>query len=278
MARRHRVEVMHRDKCRRGATGCVGHAALVADSRCIGGLPPNRLIHCSQNARPPLDRTQHLLSDTTEPDRPLSSPFGVKHLFFERAAVLARRKRTARRFKGPADWLRLAVLGVVLMSLATLALMDPISGRKLPDYVPGISATFGGAMLCIAIVRIGWPALYLDWIASGLLYIGLGAILYRNSTAISNEIFLLFCPLFLASASLRIWIAATLGAKDDSTAWLMAGGLTGLFCASWTIVMWFTATAIDPDLVICVDVMLYGLSIAGFGLSLREPGAWGTST
>ena len=209
--------------------------------------------------------------------KPLSPPFGVKHLVAVRAAVLARRERTAKRFKGPADGLRLAVLGVVLMSLATLALMDPISGRKLPDYVPGISAIFGGVMLCIAIIRIGWPALYLDWIASGLLYIGLGAILYRNSTAISNEIFVLFCTLFLASAALRIWIAATLGAKDDRTAWLMAGGLTGLFCSFWTIVMWLTAIAIDPDLVVCVDVVLYGLSIAGFGLSLREPGAWDTS-
>jgi uncharacterized membrane protein HdeD (DUF308 family) len=236
-----------------------------------------RLIYGSQGARPPFGRTQQLVSDTTEPDRPLSSPFGVKHLFAVRTAVLARQERTAKRFRGPADWLRLAVLGVVLMSLATLALMDPVSGRKLPDYVPGISATFGGVMLCIAVIRIGWPTLYLDWIVSGLLYMGLGAILYRNSTAIPNEIFLLFCTVFLASAALRIWIAATLGAKDERRAWLMAGGLTGLFCAFWMIVMWLTEIAIDPDLVVCVDVMLYGLSIAGFGLSLREPGERGTS-
>ena len=43
--------------------------------------------------------------------KPLSSPFGVKHLVAVRAAVLARRERPAKRFKGPADWLRLAVLG-----------------------------------------------------------------------------------------------------------------------------------------------------------------------
>ncbi len=107
--------------------------------------------------------------------------------------------------------MRLVALGAIVVNLAALGLTGPIFGSRLADYSPGFPAIFSGAMLCIIVIRIGRPALYLDWIASGLLYIGLGSLLSSHAVTASPMAFALFCALFLASALLRIWIAATLG-------------------------------------------------------------------
>ena len=129
----------------------------------------------------------------------------------------------------------------------------------------GLSAIFGGSMLCIAVVRIGRPAIYLDWVVSALLYIGLGIVLAGHSALVSTPVFGLFCFLFIASALLRTWTGATLEA-GGGTAWLIAGGLTGLFCVAWMIFMRLGAIDVDPDFVLSVDLMVHGVSIAGFGL------------
>jgi uncharacterized membrane protein HdeD (DUF308 family) len=179
----------------------------------------------------------------------------------------ARRNRVAGRFTGPVDWLRLVVLGVVLVNLAALALAHAIFNGNTPNG-SGLSAIFSGLMLWIAVIRIGRPAIYLDWIVSALLYIGLGFVLAGHAALVSTHVFGLFCLLFIASALLRTWIGATLEA-GGGTAWLMAGGLTGLFCVVWMIVMRLGAIDVNPDLILSVDLMVHGVSIAGFGLSLR---------
>ena len=186
-------------------------------------------------------------------------------------STAVRRSRVAGRFTGPVDWLRLVVLGVVLVNLAALALADTIFNGKIANG-SGLSAIFGGSMLCIAIVRIGRPAIYLDWVVSALLYIGLGIVLAGHSALLSTPVFGLFCLLFIASALLRTWIGATLDA-GGGTSWLIAGGLTGLFCVAWMIFMRLGAIDVDPDFVLSVDLMVHGVSIAGFGLSLRAPSA-----
>ncbi|MFG1304744.1 hypothetical protein V5F34_11510 [Xanthobacter autotrophicus] len=185
------------------------------------------------------------------------------------SVLRARRNRVAGRFHGGVDGLRLVVLGVLLMCLASLGLAGPLFKMQIPDYGPGNSAIFGGLMLCIAIIRIGQPALYLDWIASGLLYIGLGLTLLWLSIAASTLLVPLLCILFLASALLRLWIAMTIDSPGDGTAWLAAGALIGLFSAAWILVMELAEGGIDRDVVLSVDLMLYGLSIAGLGQSLQ---------
>jgi hypothetical protein len=153
------------------------------------------------------------------------------------------------------------------MNLAGLALAHAIFNGNTPNG-SGLSAIFGGLMLWMAVIRIGRPAIYLDWIVSALLYISLGFALASNSALGSTLVFGLFCFLFIASALLRTWIGATLEA-GGGTAWLTAGGLTGLFCVAWMIVMRLGAIDINPDFVLSVDLMVHGVSIAGFGISLR---------
>jgi hypothetical protein len=63
-------------------------------------------------------------------------------------------------------------------------------------------------MLCVIILRISRPAIYLDWIVSGLLYIGLGGALASQAMSSSASALTLFCVLLLATALLRIWICS----------------------------------------------------------------------
>lgn len=184
------------------------------------------------------------------------------------AAVEARRRRMAERFHGPSDWLRLVVLGSLLITLALPALVGSIPNLKVEGYSPGMASMFGGLLLAIIIVRIGRPAIYFDWIAVGLLYVGIGVLLSANPWLSPVRAFVLFCLLFTASALLRTWIGVTLDARGSD--WLTANGLTALFCVAWAIgcrVM--AASRPSPDVIVAVDLMLTGLSIAGFGLSLR---------
>ena len=110
-------------------------------------------------------------------------------------STAVRRSRVAGRFTGPVDWLRLVVLGVVLVNLAALALADTIFNGKIANG-SGLSAIFGGSMLCIAVIRIGRPAIYLDWIVSALLYIGLGIRSCRPFRAGFDACFRAFLPPF----------------------------------------------------------------------------------
>lgn len=166
--------------------------------------------------------------------------------------------------------MRLVGLGAIMFNPAALGLTGPIFGSGLAGYDPGFPAIFGGAMLCIIVIRIGRPALYADWMASGLLYISLGSLLSSHAAPASALAFALFCALFLASALLRIWTAATLRAADGG---LMAGGVTGLCCAAWLAITQLAGAPADPDIVLSADVMLHGIAIAGFGLFLGRKAA-----
>lgn len=183
------------------------------------------------------------------------------------AAMLAQQARATGRFAGPKDWLRLTMLGAILMNFAALGLAGAVFGSRTSDDVLGHAAVFGGMMLSIAIVRIGRPAIYLDWLGNGLLCIGLGTILSVSPTLASPALFALFCVLFAAWALLRLWIGVTAG---DPTGWLMTSGLIGLFCAGWPMLTHLTGPAADMHLVLFVDLLVHGLSIVGFGLSLRS--------
>lgn len=182
------------------------------------------------------------------------------------AAMLAQQERAATRFAGRHDWLRLAILGVIVLHMAALSLVRLVSEWRTPDDTLAYPAVFGGMMLCIGLVRIGRPAFLLDWFLSGLCYIGLGFILSIDPALASPALFGLFCVLFVASALLRLWIGVT---TCDATGWLVTSGLTGLFCAGWPVLTRLTGPALDMQLVLAVDLLVYGLSISGFALSLR---------
>ncbi|MGA0565152.1 hypothetical protein ACO2RV_22125 [Ancylobacter sp. VNQ12] len=191
-------------------------------------------------------------------------------LEFFQVVAAAGRERSAPRFSKPSDWRRLVALGAMVITLAGLGLAHLLFYNWIPDYIPGIAAIFGGALLSIGIIRIARPAFYLDWIAVGLIYTGLGAILSGQPALVPTDSFVLFCLVFLGSAVLRLWIGATCS-NQNGRAWLTAGAGAGVFCVVWLVATRVAAMRIVPDIVLCVDLSIYGLSIARFGYSLRKP-------
>jgi len=181
--------------------------------------------------------------------------------------ILKRRATTARRFRKSSDSIRFVVLGVLLIDFAALALVNAVIDGSLGGYWVGMAPVFGGILIMIIIVRVARPALYLDWIALGVLEVILGLLL-ADGPFVYGLSFLL--PLFLCFgmlALLRVWIGLTLP-PGKGAASLLAGGLAGLFCLSWMIVDQFIISVVEPDTILAVDLLLTGLAIVGFGLSL----------
>lgn len=185
-------------------------------------------------------------------------------------AVSSRRRIIFNRFRQPSDWIRFVALGVLLVALAVLSFMNTLTRWGMNGYWPGMGAMFGGLLTGIIIIRLSRPELYLDWIAAGILQIGLGLMLSRDAQLVAPSEFALFCLVFVALGTLRLWIGATLE-PGKGTASLMAGGLTSLFCVGWAILERFAAIGVAWDVIVATDLLLTGFSIFGFGLALRHP-------
>ena len=126
-------------------------------------------------------------------------------------------------------------------------------------------------MLCIAVIRIGRPAIYLDWIVSALLYIGLGFVLapFRAGFDACFRAFLL--PFHRLRASANMDRRDTRRGRRHGVA--NRRRHDGYVCVAWMIFMRLGAIDVDPNFVLSVDLMVHGVSIAGLGLSLRATSA-----
>lgn len=184
-------------------------------------------------------------------------------------AVQKRRGKISDRFNQPNGGLRLIMLGVLLIDLAVIALSVDFFNLRLPDYWPGMASIFGGLLISIIIIRISRPKLFWDWIALGTLHTTLGFLLTKSPSLWSSQSFVVFCALLLATAILRLWIGATL-VQWNGRSYLLASGLTGLFCTGWAVATRLTSSPTSPDFILAVDLLITGLSIAGLGLSLRQ--------
>ncbi|MGP4689386.1 hypothetical protein ACSV5K_23795 [Agrobacterium pusense] len=185
------------------------------------------------------------------------------------AAAMCRRVKVAGRFRGPYDWRRLFALGVILVDLAILAIVFSDGRGKIIDYWPGMSSIFGGLLLAIIIIRLGQPQLYLDWIANGLLHVGLGLVIAKDPMLAATSSFIIFCGLLITTAALTTWIGMTLNLAGGRS-WMMAGGLTSLLNVVVPIVSRSTVLIVKPDIVLAVNLFLLGVSIAGYGLSIKN--------
>ncbi|MGR7997721.1 hypothetical protein [Xanthobacter sp. ZOL 2024] len=187
-----------------------------------------------------------------------------------RAGLAARKRRTAGRFAAPTAWLPLALLGLMLICLSALA---PVLFEGTPGaFDTGILAFYCGVLECMIIIRLGWPECYLDWMACGLFYMAFGGVLAGHVRLAALPRFALFATLFLACAFLRIWITLSLplASDRDRGAGLLASALTGVFCGAWLIASRLVGAPGAPGVILAVDLMIYGVAVTGFGLSMRN--------
>ncbi|MFB9948708.1 hypothetical protein ACFFP0_07600 [Rhizobium puerariae] len=187
-----------------------------------------------------------------------------------KSAILNRRKVTSERFHQPSAWLRLIVLGVLLVDLAILTFANTQFGRNISGYWPGMGFVFGGLLIGIIIMRLARPLLYLDWIAVAVLKIVLGFMLARDPLQTALPAFLLFSFAFTILGVLKIWIGISFP-FGRAAASLTAGGLVSLFIVAGLVVDRVAELGIGADTILAIDLTIAGLSIIGFGLALRPP-------
>lgn len=164
----------------------------------------------------------------------------------------------------------------MLVSLSALALA-PLLFEGVPGaFDTGILAFTCGMLECLIIIRLGWPERYRDWIACGLFYMALGGVLAGHANLAPPSRFAVFAALFLTCALLRTWIALAMTPANDRSAGLLASGLTGIFCGAWLIAGRLVGApgvpSVLPSVILALDIMIYGLAITRFGLSMQTRG------
>jgi uncharacterized membrane protein HdeD (DUF308 family) len=173
------------------------------------------------------------------------------------------------RFYRDHDWLRLSVLGCVLLTFSTLALADALATRPLLGDVPGGSAMLIGATIILFTLKIARAEMYGDWILNGVLYVGIGVALSVDEASGHASPSILFCLLLMVSGATRIWIGLTTGPQAVAM-WLWPSGCVAVVGGIGAFAAWILAAPITPLSVFAADSLFQGISIAGFSASLRD--------
>jgi uncharacterized membrane protein HdeD (DUF308 family) len=190
-------------------------------------------------------------------------------IYLARKFLSSRRRRFSQRFDKPNQWVRLVVLGAILIYFSAVALANSVFGVRMANYWPGMASIFGGLLLSIIVIRISRPKVYLDWILAGSLHTVLGIMVTEHPLLLPTSAFAIFCVLLTSLAVVRVWIGLTAEWMSGGT-WLVASGLSGLFCVAWAILSRYFFITTSPDVILTTDLLLTGLSISGFGFALRR--------
>src|SRR3546814_12983130 len=132
-----------------------------------------------------------------------------------------------------------------------------------------MAALCGGLLIAIIILRIARPRIYWDWAALGILEVGLGVLLKLDPLLASALDSLLFYGL-LAMAAVQLCVIGTSLRPGKAWAWLGAAGIANLVVATLGCLDHFAAKVISVDTALLTTLMIIGLSLIGFGMSLRS--------
>jgi uncharacterized membrane protein HdeD (DUF308 family) len=179
------------------------------------------------------------------------------------------RRRFRNRFSFANDWLRLVLLGGLLIALNALILTAALTTTSIPGLFGSGSAMFGGAAIALFITKMARSELYIDWILNGAFYIGAGFSLYADGSLDHSSSLVLMCAFLLSSAVARIWIGLTASPHAAAT-WMLSSGWIAVVGVLWIFGAWGLHMPTASRLVLALDSVLQGVSIAGFGVALRE--------
>lgn len=193
------------------------------------------------------------------------------------AAFLHRQRRSSKdRFHRPGDGSRIIFLGALLVIFGALALLDVARPGAIPDGFSGGSAIFGGAAVSFFVTKIARTSIYPDWLLSGASYSVAGMILAADQSLSQVSSLLGFLTSIAAAGGLRVWIGAT-ASPERGAAWFSTAGVFCLLSASWVLLVWLVGPppsnfglSASPALVLSLDTIALGVSMAGFGSSIKE--------
>lgn len=172
------------------------------------------------------------------------------------------------RFQHEHDWLRLSVLGGILLSFSTLVLAGVLGGKPLLWGIARDSLVGSGAAIALFIVRIARTGLYADWLLGALLYIGAGFSLVGDAQYDSPPP-TLFCLLLMACAATRSWTGLT-AFPCHAGAWLRFSGGIALACGVIGLSAPLFSISVSALSLVAVDLLFHGVAVVGFSIALRD--------
>ncbi|WP_440640888.1 hypothetical protein ACSHT2_06670 [Bradyrhizobium sp. PUT101] len=173
------------------------------------------------------------------------------------------------RFGNDRDWLRVVFLGVILITLSTVAIADALADEHPPGHFGGSSAIFGGIAVVLFVVKIARGALYWDWLLSAVLYFLAGLALSWDENLTSASSLFCVCSLMISCGAIRIWIGLT-AFPEEGASWILCSGLVDVCTGLWIALLWLLSTQTTVALIFAFDTLFQGMAIAGYGLSLKE--------
>jgi uncharacterized membrane protein HdeD (DUF308 family) len=183
--------------------------------------------------------------------------------------LLARHRRNcALRFTGATDWLRLVLLGILIITFSAIGLADVLAIVPLPGHFGGSAALCAGMMTALVVVKLGKGAIYLEWIGLAMCSVGIGMVLYVDE-GISEVASLVLMCLFLALSSVTRLLIGMTASPRTAASWIFASGYITALGGAWITGAWIMRLSAPPPTIIALDCLFQGISITGFGLSLR---------
>ncbi len=177
------------------------------------------------------------------------------------------RHRRESRFTHQNDWLRLSILGIIVISFGAIGLAD--SWVPILDHFGCSPALFGGLAIAPFIQKISRAKVYLDWMLNAAFYFGVGYVFYGGETLNYNLSFVVACALLFASGWSRIWIG-TMAEPGGVASWMLSSGCIALLGVFWIVGARVLSVATTPSTIVALDCIFQGISIVGFGLSLKK--------
>ena len=175
------------------------------------------------------------------------------------------------RFDHRSDWLRLVSLGIFVVTFGALALADHLVAKPIADRFDGPSIIFCGAMMFVVIEKISGPRVYFDWVLNALFIMTLGFVLYADDTLEDIYSLGLFCIFLCASGLSRLLISYS-EEQQAAASWMLRSGYIALLAALWIVGARVLQISMMPSNILALDILFQGISIVGFGLSLKEAG------
>lgn len=173
------------------------------------------------------------------------------------------------RFSHQSDWLRLASLGILVITFAALELMDNLVAKKIRDHFFGGSAIFGGVIIFLIIQKISRTRFYADWTLNAIACIAVGLVLRVDEALDHTYSLVLFCAFLFASGLSRICIGWA--AEPEAVAsWMLPSGCIALLAACWTVGTRALQLSTMPSNILALDILFQGISIVGVGVSLKQ--------
>ncbi|UYZ10914.1 hypothetical protein CFBP5507_25685 (plasmid) [Agrobacterium salinitolerans] len=194
----------------------------------------------------------------------LRAPFTI----LRRTITKAQRQRHDY-FKKPSDWLRVVMLGVILLQLAIIAFASNLFGRVEIDYVLGTGNMVAGVFSLFILVKIARPKSYTDWLIEAFLQLTIGAIVASDHMLDTVLSFSTAIVAFMLLFMVRLWIAVTMFHRLGYAS-LAAGAVTTIFLLCWLIASKLTSIILVADTILATDLAIRAISIIMFGLALRK--------